>query len=378
MRVGINEVLLYPWTSGAVSRELTVLPELLRRMEGEGHESVVYFSRDMDDDTIDRLTGGTGGVRAIKTPLPSLPTCRRILRGIPYWPRQVERDGVDLFHTAYYPIPRLNIPVVLTVHDMRLIHMPETYRRWRYLFLKMVIPRSLSRASRIIAVSRDTKRDLIRHFGLSEDKIDVSYNPLPPGFRIMDSDEIPPSISSKYRLPGDYLLHVGKLEPRKNLRRLIEAYHSIREKTACKLVITGKKAWAYQGLVKVVRERELEDDVIFTGYVEDEDLPPVYNMARALVYPSLHEGFGIPALEAMACGLPVVASGLPALREVVGEAAVFVDPHSTDSIARGIVKIIEDSSLRERLISEGLNRSSRFTPGETASRVIRAYEKASG
>lgn len=375
VRIGINEVLIYPETSGALSREFAILPELLGLFEEEGWESVVYFSSDVDEGIVSRLMQGRSGARAVRTPIPALPTHRRVLRGMLYWPRAVRRDRIDIFHTSYYPVPRFQLPTVLTVYDLRFVRMPETYSRARYLFLKSVIPRSLRRSDRIVAISNDTKNDLIRYFDVPPEKITVSHCPVPDRFTRIEDRSILESIREKYDLPAEFILSVGKIEPRKNIDRLIEAFAYIRERFPIGLVVAGKRDPAFRDYFDRVRKRGMEESVTFTGYVEDPDLPALFSMARVFAYPSLHEGFGIPLLEAMACGTPVLTSNTSALPEVAGDAAVLVDPSSAGSIARGLERVLGDEPFGKRLIESGYERVRGFDTRSAAVAIVDLYKK---
>jgi glycosyltransferase involved in cell wall biosynthesis len=373
MRVGINEVLIYPEMSGAVNRELTLLPELSRLLVEEGIEPVVYFSREADDDLIGRLTGGVDGVRSVRTPIPSLPTYRRVLQGHRYWPAQARRDGLDLFQTSYHPTPRLHVPTVLTVHDVRLVRLPETYHWARRLFLQAVIPRSLARASKIITGSVDTKNDLMSFFGVPDEKIEICHNPLPAHFERIRDDGILESVRAKYRLPRKYILNVSKIEPRKNIARLIEAYAAVRHRFDVRLVVAGKADATFGRLYEGLRQLGRPEGVVFTGYVDDTDLPALYSMAEVFVYPSIHEGFGIPLLEAMACEVPIVTSNVSALPEIAGDAALLVDPFDAGSITRALERLLGDPGLGEELTARGRKRVSSFTARGAAGKIVEVY-----
>lgn len=375
MRIGINEVLICPRSSGATNREMAILPELLKEIEAGGGESVVYISRDLDEKLSCQLIGDSSNTTVVRTPLPTIPTYQRILKGIPYWTKRVLQDKLDLFHTAYYPVPHLNIPIVLTVHDVRFIHMPETYRRGRYLFLKVVVPLSFSRACRIITVSKDTKNDLYYYFKVPDEKIDIVYNPIATRFKQITNDTILSATRVKYCLPTKYILYIGNLEPRKNLNRLIQAYEILPKEYNYKLVIVGSPEWRYSGLFDRVRRKNLENDILFTGHVEDNEIPFLYNLASIFAFPSLHEGFGIPIIESMACGVPVVTSNISALPEIAGDAAILVNPYDIESIADGIIKVLRDDSLRKKLISKGLNRVKQFNAKDVAVKIFETYKK---
>lgn len=376
MRVGINEVLIYPRSSGAQKREMNVLPELLREIEYYGGISCVYFSQNLDSEYIAKLTAKAQTAIAIKTPLPSIPTYKRVLKGFAYWHNQVVIDRLDLFHTSYYPLPRLSIPSVFTVNDVRFLHLPHTYKRTRYWFLRLTSRSSLVRATRIIAISQDTKDDLVQLLGVSKDKIDVIPLAISSDFYPITDQGRLEKVRTYLNLPKSFVLFVGHLEPRKNLARLVQAYLKIRQKFDCKLVIVGKPEWSANKLLNQVRENSSEEAILFTGYVADEDLPALYNLASVVAFPSLHEGFGMPVLEAMACGTPVVTSNVSALPEVAGDAAVLVNPYDVESIADGIARVLKDDSLRKKLISKGFNRVKQFKPRDVATKIVETYKKA--
>jgi glycosyltransferase involved in cell wall biosynthesis len=264
----------------------------------------------------------------------------------------------------------------MAVNDVRFLRLPETYKRPRYLFLRLTVPPSLRRSTRIIAISADTKNDLVGLIGIPEDRIDVIPLAIPPAFsRVPDGTQLE-KIKKTYHLPDHFILFVGHLEPRKNLPRLIEAYSSIRDRFDVELVVVGKAAWPAKSLLNHGRNHKLAEGIRFTGYVEDEHLPGLYSLARLLAFPSLHEGFGLPILEGMACGTPVVTSNTSALPEVAGDAAVLVDPRDVGSIAAGLDRVLNDSGLREELIAKGLQRVKHFQPKNIAAQIIESYIRA--
>lgn len=376
MRVGINEVLIYSRSSGTQKREMNVLPEVLKKIELAAGRSFVYFSRNLEEKYINQLTANIKNISIERTPLPSLPTYQRILKGFSYWHKQVLRDKLDLFHTSYYPVPNLTIPTILTVNDVRFLHLPKTYRRARYWFLRAVVPSSLARATRIIAISQNTKDDLHHLLGVDEEKIDVIPLAISSQFYPISEEDRLDKVRNILNLPKNFILFVGHLEPRKNLKRLIHAYLKVRQKFDCKLVIVGKPEWSSHRVLDIVTENNLQKDIFFTGYVDDEDLPALYNLAKVVAFPSLHEGFGLPVIESMACGTPVVTSSVSALPEIAGDAAVLVDPYDIDAIADGIMKVLDDDHLRRSLISKGLKRAKEFNAKNIAGMIFDAYKKS--
>jgi len=184
-------------------------------------------------------------------------------------------------------------------------------------------------------------------------------------------------VKAKLSLPDRFVLFVGHLEPRKNLARLVEAFSILKSKTKLphKLVILGRESWGYEPVFEAVERHNECSDIVFTGYVDEDDLPLVYNLADALAFPSLYEGFGLPLLEAMACGVPVVTSKVSSLPEVAGKAAILVDPYNVEEIADGLAAVLEDEALRQALINKGLDRAKKFRWEEAAAQIIHAYEE---
>lgn len=283
--------------------------------------------------------------------------------------------GVDLFHATDHLLPRLSqVKSVFTLHDLVFRFYPETHMPLNRWFLTLMMPRFLQAADAVIAVSECTKRDAIRLYGVDESKIRVIYEGVNPCFRLAPSEAIS-AVRQNHNLPEHFILSVGTIEPRKNLNTLLAAYRALRHRGAeFKLVIVGKKGWLYQGFFRRLRELGLEDEVIFPGFVPDDDLPALYSAADLFVFPSLYEGFGLPLLEAMACGTPVVTSDVSSLPEIVGDAAITVDPHKAEELAEAILRILEDPVLRVRLQNKGLARAKIFSWEDTAKKTLEIYE----
>jgi len=377
MRIGINEVLIYRRSTGTRQREINMLPALIRQIRRRRDESVVYVARDLEADALATLIGGAEATPVVRTPLPAIPTYQRLIKGLGYWPRQVLRDRLDIFHTAYYPVPKLPIPVVLTVNDVRFVHLPETYGLARRLFLALAVPLSLRRAARIIAISRDTRNDLVQRFGVHESKIDVVHIAADARFRPVTDEDRLRGVRQRHHLPQRFILCVGHLEPRKNLLRLVQAFARLRStgNIPHHLVILGKPAFGFAPVLDEVAKAGIREQVVFTGYVEDDDMPAVYTLAELLAFPSLHEGFGVPVLEAMACGTPVLTSTVSALPELAGDAAVLVNPLCVEDIARGIARLLNDASLRRSLKERGFKRVDQFRPDRLAEQTVNTYDR---
>jgi glycosyltransferase involved in cell wall biosynthesis len=222
-------------------------------------------------------------------------------------------------------------------------------------------------------MSEASKRDILHYFNVTDEQVRVTYNGRSSLYQPAAADDVA-RVRDKYALPENYLLYVGSIEQRKNLDGTLNAYHVLREKGIDhKLVIVGPAKWLYSDIMTTVDTLGIKDDIIFTGWVDQEDLPVLYTGADVFVFPSLYEGFGIPPLEAMSCGTPVVTSNVSSLPEVVGDAALTVDPRNTQSIADAIHLVIQDRDLHHRLSQQGLKRAERFTWEQTACDTLDIY-----
>lgn len=281
-------------------------------------------------------------------------------------PARLRKDRVQiLYSTVEEGILWGRFPQVITCHDILPLLYPEMYPRKKYAF-RHILPIQLNAASVVICDSENSRKDLRDWFGLQEKEVRV----VPIGLDHTNYEpKIEPLIKEKYGLEK-YLLYVGEFRPYKNLERALEAFSRLNLHDY-KFVFAGKKDdLFYPVLREKVVNLNLQDRVVFTGYFPSEDLPYLYSSASLFVFPSLYEGFGMPPLEAMACGCPVVCSNAASLPEVCGEAAIYVDPYNIDSIATGIAHLLNDSILWERMKRVGLERAKRFSWDRTARQVI--------
>jgi glycosyltransferase involved in cell wall biosynthesis len=240
-----------------------------------------------------------------------------------------------------------------------------------------MLPRFLRDADKIIAISECTKKDAIRLYGIEEAKIRVIHGGVNPFFRPVSPDTAE-AVRHRYNLPNHYILYVGTIEPRKNLVTLLEAYRALRNRDAeIKLVIAGRKGWRQEEFFRKLLKTGLEHDIVFTGFVPDQDLPAVYTMADVFAFPSLYEGFGLPVLEAMACGTPVVCSNTSRLPEVAGNAAVLVSPQDVRGWIEALNKILKSDELRTDLHQRGLRQAAGFTWESTARKTCDVYRQVS-
>jgi glycosyltransferase involved in cell wall biosynthesis len=287
-------------------------------------------------------------------------------------------EGVDVFHWPnFLLLPGVSGKQVITIYDLTFLLFPDCQPWLRGMGLAKGIAQSTARADMIIAISNHTKRDLVTHLGISEEKIRVIYCAVSKAFRSIGTSAMRPQLA-KYGLPQDgYILYVGNIEPRKNLVRLLQAYSMMKDRgTSCyPLILCGGRGWKNKEVFDCVQRLSLEKEVKFIGYVPDEDLPFLMNGASLFVYPSLYEGFGLPPLEAMACGTPVVTSSSSSIPEVVGDAALMVDPHDVEGLSAAIERVLADKDLRADLRKKGLDRAKLFSWEKVASETLQVYSE---
>ncbi|MFA4880399.1 MAG: glycosyltransferase family 1 protein [Candidatus Doudnabacteria bacterium] len=273
-----------------------------------------------------------------------------------------------------YIIPALGIKnSVVFVPDLVAFLFPRKHNPKAVFLERCFLKRALSQSQRVIAISDATKRDLQRLFSLPSSKIDVVY--LAANQCRQKSPSFLAEVKQKYNLPSEFILFAGTLEPRKNLVRLIEAYQRLSFKEEYGLVIAGKEGWYYKEIFQRVRQLNLEQYVRFLGYIERRDLIALYHLATVFVYPSLYEGFGLPPLEAMACGIPVITSNISSLPEVAGQAALLVNPKDVAEIAGMLERILTDQELRVRLARLGRERAKKFSWEKTAREILKILER---
>lgn len=294
-------------------------------------------------------------------------------------PVQLYCSRPDVFLSGHPVLPVLcPHPSLVVVYDLTpLVHKDAYSTRFRFTF-GFWVRHAVKRADKIITISQSTKNDLINLLKVKAEKISVIY----PGYDDViftpssDQSRIQ-AVLQRYGIVGSYILYVGSLEPKKNIRRLIEAFASLKRhgRVTHKLVITGKRVWGDEIIFQEVTRNGLEGQVIFTGYMPLEDIPLLVSGADAFVFPSLHEGFGIPPLEAMACGTPVITSSVASLPEVVGDAGLLVNPYSVDEIAEAIYRVVSDKNLQEQMRRNGLKRAKMFSWEMAAREILKTIEE---
>jgi len=292
---------------------------------------------------------------------------------------ELRKNPVDVLHVQFTAPPFCPCPVVVSIHDLSFEHLPETFNRRSRTQLRLTVRHSARRAARILSLSEHTRRDIIDTYGITPGRVTAIPLAAPEHFGpITDNRELQ-RVRHNYGINGDYILSVGSIQPRKNLARLIRAYASLRKDGLAdklpKLVLVGKCAWLYDETLRALDETNVKNTVVLTGYVPETDLPALYSGALCFVYPSYFEGFGLPPLEAMKCGAAVIVGNRTSLPEVVGDAALTVDPFDVGAIAGAIKKLVNDSALRESLSVKGRERANEFNWRETARKTLAVYNE---
>jgi glycosyltransferase involved in cell wall biosynthesis len=293
-------------------------------------------------------------------------------------PWAVYRAGVHLLHALAFVSPLVSVvPAVITVHDLSFLRFPERFRPANRLYLSTMTRLSCRRARRVIAVSQATADEIVRLLGVTARRVDVVPNGVDHArFRPLPPDQVT-AFRRQKRLPDHFVLYLGTLEPRKNLVTLIEAFARTRAvRPGATLVLAGGKGWYYQEIFKRVEELDLTDAVHFPGFVPDAELPLWYNAATAFVYPALYEGFGLPLLEAVACGTPVIGSAASCIPEVVGDAGLLVPPDDVVGLAGSVERLLADADARIELGRRGRTRAAAYTWEASARATVASYQRA--
>lgn len=288
-------------------------------------------------------------------------------------PLLLRRSGADLFHGVHSVVPlACPVPSVVTVHDLAFIRFTETFRAYNRAYLDFATRVSVRRAARVLVVSEHTRREVVGLLGVPAERVVVTPNAAREHFR-------PPERGTLERfraargLPEQFILYVGTLEPRKNLTTLLEAYAELARDHELPLIVGGGKGWLYDAVFQRLEQLGLRERVRFVGYLDEEELPLWYAAATVFVFPSLYEGFGMPPLEAMACGTPVITSNSSSLPEVVGDAGITIPPHDPAGFAEALDRVLRDPELRQELRERGLVQATRFSWRTTAERTLAAY-----
>ncbi|MFH1369566.1 MAG: glycosyltransferase family 1 protein [Elusimicrobiota bacterium] len=370
MRIGINARYIQKQATG-IENYLSQIISNLKRIDSK-NEYVLFFGSDKP------VPGGFPSDN-FAVDVPKFKTnsqLKRLFWEHFYLPSAITRNKIDVFHEPSFIAPMFKkCPTVITIHDLAFIIHPECFTFKNVLYFKAMMKRSIESSDYVIAVSESTKNDIINRFKVSPEKVKMIHSGVNEYFhRIEDKKAIKP-VLEKYGITRDFILNVSLISPRKNLLNLLKSFKLMREKKSVdyQLVITGAKGWLYEDIFKAVSDLSLQKDVVFTGYVSDSELLCLYNSAKIFAYPSVYEGFGFPALEAMACGCPVVASNTSSLPEICGDAALLVEPADLDELSDALYRMLTDSKLREDMIKRGFVRITKFSWRNTAKETLSLY-----
>jgi glycosyltransferase involved in cell wall biosynthesis len=291
----------------------------------------------------------------------------------------LRRERADLFHAPHYVLPPLTpCRSVVTIHDCIHLRFPQYLpSRIGYAYARASLWAATHRADRVLTVSEASKTDILSYFKIPESKIDVIHNAIDERFNQPPPEDEVERVRERYQLNDPFVLYAGNIKPHKNLERLIEAFHMFRRYgyDHVKLLIIGDEITKYATLRRTVHRLQLHKHVRFFGFVPDQTLAVLYRLAAAFVFPSLYEGFGLPPLEAMASGAPVITSNVSSLPEVVGDAALLIDPYDPESIADAMRRVFADDELRARMRERGLVRARHFSWDRSIRRVHEIYEE---
>ena len=303
---------------------------------------------------------------------------KEALRRIPRLGLKTRLDRVDLLHVQYVAPPFYRGKLVVSIHDLSFVGNPNFFSWGKRTYLRILVPFSLKKASQVIAISDFSRQAIISTYHIPAERVHLTYLAARSGFRPEKNPDEQRSLIRKLGLRDQFLLFVGRLDVRKNILALIRAFTYLKKTKGIphQLVITGKKDFLPVPLLKEIFADDIAQHIILTGFVPDELLPTLYSLAEVFVYPSLYEGFGLPVLEAMASGCPVIASNTTSLPEIVEEAGLLVNPRLWEGLAEAIWKVISDDTLRADLKRKSLAQSQKFRWAETAQKTMSVYKKA--
>lgn len=350
----------------------------MARLHPEDNFCYSFFTKKNDNTKLERIAPFTKDIKVNTRNFSGmLYRSAALFLPVPYKYFFGKKMDINHFFNYIAP-PGVHGKTVITVHDMVYKTMPETVSSRTKMMLKKGLTASMKRADIIVTVSEFSKKEIIKYFPQHEKKIRVIYNGVDlEKFKPCEDSARIDEVKKQLGIQGDYFLYLGNIEPRKNLERLITAYDIFckREKNAPLLVLAGGKGWLYDSIFQRVKDLGISDKVMFTKYIPSENLNPLMCGSLAFVFPSLYEGFGMPPLEAMACGVPVLVSDVASLPEVTGDYAVYCDPLSEKSIADGLYTLYSNSELRADLSKRGLQRAKEFTWDKSAEALYNVYKE---
>jgi len=299
-----------------------------------------------------------------------------------YLPGQLLLRRPKLFFSPSMILPFFNpVPSVMVVYDLVFKLFPEYYRgRLNLFYLNLFFGRSVTKAKKIIAISENTKNDLVRLYDVEASKVVVTPLAASVKFCVIDDKKRLSGVRTRYDLPDKFILFVGTIEPRKNVKRLIQAYLTLSNELRAeyKLVLCGQMGWGSKELVDWYTTQKEQGSVIFLNYISGDDLLLLYNLASLFVYPSFYEGFGLPVLEAMACGVPTITSNTSSMPEAAGDAAILIDPNNTIELSKSMRQVLQDKQLADKMRLQGLEQAKKFSWDKTAEATLEVFQGVLG
>ncbi|MCB9096158.1 MAG: glycosyltransferase family 4 protein [Arcobacter sp.] len=296
-----------------------------------------------------------------------------------YIPLYASLNKVDVIHSLHYTFPLFtNKKRVVTYHDMTFFIYPELHEKIKVIIFKFFIKLGIKKCNKIISVSQSTKNDLKKYLKLGDKELNkIKVIPLGKSdlYNLERNENDIDEIKNKFLISKEYILFIGTLEPRKNIERILEAFNDIKNKINEELVIVGKKGWFYDKIYEKLEKYELQDRVVLTGYVTEEEKVSLLKGAKLFVYPSFYEGFGIPVLEALSCGIPTITSNISSLPEVAGKAAELINPNDIDEISKSILEMLVGEEKRNNFIKLGIDQSNKFSWKRCALETKKIYEE---
>ncbi len=366
MRIGIDARLVY-YSKAGIGQYIIHLAKALSKLETPGDNFLLLQSRKDKTQIIQNHN-----FSRINLWTPSHNRLEQMALRIETTPL-----GLDLLHSPdFIPPFNRNYKSIITVHDLAFLLYPQFMTKESARYYGQ-IDQAVRSADHIIAVSEATKKDLIKLLGVPREKITVIYEGKNPSYRPMDKAKAAAFVKQTFGLAPDFIFFISTIEPRNNVPTLIESFKLLKDryKRSEKLVIAGSRGWLFEEVDETVHRLNLENDVIFIGRVEDAAVKHLFNAASMLVYPSFYEGFGLPPLEAMACGTPAIVSKINVLSEVVGDAALLANPHDVEELSISMNRILNDEELRSDLIAKGLKRAAKFSWEQAARETLAVYHK---
>lgn len=368
LRIGIDATALPPRPFGAANYIIHLIHALPQ--VAPTHAYIVFAKPEHVS-----WFAGRSGLRVVNARLPA-----RLLRIV--WeqtvlPWLVHQERLDLLHSPHYTMPfAVRCPTVVTFHDMTFLLYPEAHLLYKRLFFRGIMPLAARRADALIAISESTRADILRLLKPAAEKVFAVPYGVAPLFRPVKDCAAIEAICNRYSLPRQFILYVGNLEPRKNLPVLLQAFARLTQRgLPHALVLAGSRGWKDAEIFSTMKELGLASRVCFPGYIPQPDLPALYSAADLFVYPSLYEGFGLPVLEALACGIPVITSNVSSMPEVAGDAGILVNPRRVDELADALWRILTDRELHDELARKGVERAQMFSWTRTARETLAVYEQ---